>query len=96
RSVLGPVGTPRVSAEAGVTTGWCKYTGEIGAQVGIDRFGASGPGGEVMQHFGFTKERVAATALRLLGQEALAHQVDPAPEQGETAGKPAKGGDGHS
>ncbi|HEU5433991.1 MAG TPA: transketolase, partial [Thermomicrobiales bacterium] len=96
RSVLGPVGTPRVSVEAGVTTGWCKYTGELGAQIGIDRYGASGPGGEVLQHFGFTNERVAATALRLLGQEELAHQINPAPDEGETAGEPAKGGEGHS
>ncbi|HEX5500679.1 MAG TPA: transketolase C-terminal domain-containing protein, partial [Thermomicrobiales bacterium] len=96
RSVLGPVGTPRVSVEAGVTTGWCKYTGEIGAHVGIDRYGASGPGGEVLQHFGFTKERVAATALRLLGREDLAHQIESAPNEGESAGEPAKGGEGHS
>jgi transketolase len=96
RSVLGPVGTPRVSVEAGVTTGWCKYTGELGAQVGIDRYGASGPGGEVLKHFGFTKERVAATALRLLGREDLAHQIEPAPDAGEPAGEPAKGAEGHS
>jgi hypothetical protein len=29
----------------------------------------------VLQHFGFTPERVAATALRVLGQEALATQI---------------------
>ncbi|HET7093367.1 MAG TPA: transketolase, partial [Thermomicrobiales bacterium] len=96
QSVLGPAGTPRVSVEAGVTTGWCKYTGELGAQIGIDRYGASGPGGEVLRHFGFTKERVAATALRLLGREDLAHQIEPAPNEGEPAGEPAKGGEGHS
>jgi transketolase len=96
RSVLGPAGTPRVSVEAGVTTGWCKYTGELGAQVGIDRYGASGPGGEVLKHFGFTKERVAATALRLLGRDDLAHQIEPAPDAGETAGEEAKGAEGHS
>ncbi len=77
RSVLGPDGTPRVSVEAGVTTGWQKYTGGNGAQVGIDSFGASGPGGQVLKHFGFTKERVAATALHLLGQHDLEHEVDP-------------------
>jgi transketolase len=77
RSVLGPAGTPRVSVEAGVTTGWQKYTGENGAQVGIDTFGASGPGGAVLKHFGFTRERVAATALHVLGQHDLEHEIDP-------------------
>ncbi|MCC6312856.1 MAG: transketolase [Thermomicrobiales bacterium] len=76
RSVLGPEGTPRVSVEAGATIGWQRYTGSVGAQVGIDTFGASGPGGAVLAAFGFTKERVAATALRLLGQDDLARQVD--------------------
>ena len=75
RSVLGPDGTPRVSVEAGVTTGWQKYTGGNGANIGIDTFGASGPGGKVMAHFGFTKEHVAATALHLLGQHDLAKTI---------------------
>ena len=37
--------------------GWERYVGERGAVVGIDRFGASGPGGKVLEHFGFTPER---------------------------------------
>ncbi len=75
RSVLGPAGTPRVSVEAGVTTGWEKYTGGNGATIGINTFGASGPGGKVLAHFGFTKENVAKTALRLLGQDDLAKTI---------------------
>jgi transketolase len=94
-SVLGPEGTPRVSVEAGVTTGWQKYTGANGAQVGIDTFGASGPGGAVLKAFGFTKERVAATALHVLGQHDLEHEVD-ATFGGHIAGIPATGADGHS
>ena len=73
--VLGPVGTPRVAVEAGVTIGWDRWVGERGAVVGIDRYGASGPGGQVLKHFGFTPERVAATALHVLGQDALAAQI---------------------
>lgn len=76
-SVLGPVGTPRVAVEAGVTIGWERFVGERGAVVGIDTFGASGPGGKVLQHFGFTAHHVAARALSLLGQEALAAQLEP-------------------
>ena len=74
--MLGSVGTPRVAVEAGATLGWERFTGERGAVIGIDRYGASGPGGKVLQHFGFTPERVAATALRLLGQDDLAAQVE--------------------
>jgi len=95
RQVLGPVGTPRVSVEAGTTIGWCRYTGERGAHVGIDTYGASGSGSEVLAHFGFTKERVAATALHVLGRDDLAQQVDET-ASGDTAGVEASGGEGHS
>jgi transketolase len=74
--VLGPAGTPRVAVEAGATLGWERFVGERGAVVGIDRYGASGPGGEVLKHFGFTPQRVAATALRVLGQEELAVTIE--------------------
>jgi transketolase len=76
--VLGPIGTPRVAVEAGATLGWDRFVGERGAVVGIDRYGASGPGGEVLEYFGFTPERVAATALRVLGQEELAVKIETA------------------
>jgi transketolase len=65
-SVLGDA--PKISVEAGVTTGWQKYTGLTGANIGIDRYGASGPGAKVLAHFGFTKERVIETAKSLLGR----------------------------
>lgn len=65
-SVLPPNVTSRVSIEAGTTLGWERYTTSHGLQVGIDDFGASGPGDEVMAHFGFTVENVVATARRLL------------------------------
>jgi transketolase len=94
--VLGPASTPRVSVEAGTTLGWSRYTGDKGATVGIDTFGASGPGAAVLAHFGFTKERVAATALRLLGKADLAEQIEPTRRGGDTAGEEAKGGEGHS
>ncbi len=75
--VLGPAGTPRVAVEAGTTIGWERFVGDNGAVVGIDRYGASGPGGKVLAHFGFTPERVAATALRLLGKDDLAARIGP-------------------
>jgi transketolase len=95
-SVLGPAGTPRVSVEAGTTLGWCRYVGERGASVGIDTYGASGPGAEVLAHYGFTTERVAATALRLIGKDDVADQIEPKRDGGDTAGEEATGGEGHS
>ncbi|MFN8591038.1 MAG: transketolase [Thermomicrobiales bacterium] len=82
--VLGATGTPRVAVEAGTTFGWERFVGERGAVVGIDRFGSSGPGNKVLEFFGFTPNHVAATALRVLGQDALAEQIEqPAPAEQE-------------
>ena len=74
--MLGADGTPRVSIEAGVTLGWSRYTGANGAHVGIDTYGASGPGKDVLKLFGLTKEHVAAVALRLLGRADEADALD--------------------
>lgn len=62
-SVL-PKGTPKVSAEAGSTIAWPRYSD---AQVGIDRFGLSAPGDQVMKEFGITAEAVIEKAKGLLG-----------------------------
>ena len=52
----------RVAVEAGVSDYWRKYVGAVdapgGAVIGIDRFGESAPGGELLKHFGFTAENV--------------------------------------
>ena len=61
-SVL-PVGVrARVAVEAGVPRGWPGITGPNGRVLGIARYGASAPGGELFEHFGFTAEAVAALA----------------------------------
>ncbi len=62
-SVL-PAGVPTVSVEAGVTLGWDRYAQ---AHVGIDRFGASAPGGTVLKELGITPEHVVEVARGLLG-----------------------------
>lgn len=61
-SVL-PKGLPTVSVEAGRTLGWATYSD---AQVGIDRFGASAPGPEVMEKLGITVDAVAGAVKGLL------------------------------
>lgn len=62
-SVLIP-GIPTISIEAATTLGWQKYSD---VQIGIDTFGASGPGPKLMEHFGFTVANVVETARNLLG-----------------------------
>jgi transketolase len=95
--VLGPDGTPRVSIEAGSTLGWSRYTGSNGVSVGIDTYGASGPGKEVLKHFGMTKEHVAATALRLLERNDEADELDSEYLQSqEAAGTQPGPTEGHS
>ena len=65
-SVLPPSVTARVTVEAASSFGWERYAGAYGRIVGIDHYGASAPGGEVLRRFGFTAERVAAEATSLL------------------------------
>jgi len=93
-SVLGAPGTPRVSIEAGVTLGWERYTGENGVSIGVDRFGASGPGKKVLEAYGFTKENVAHQTLELLGKTEAAAKY--ATHNGHAVGTQPSGKDGHS
>jgi transketolase len=68
-SVLPANITNRVSIEAGVALGWEKYTGSGGANISLEQFGASAPGGEAMKALGFTVERVVEKCKELLGQD---------------------------
>ncbi len=65
KSVL-PEGLPKVAVEAGVTLGWSRYTGSEDNVIGINKFGASAPGGTIMKEYGFTAENVAAKVKSLL------------------------------
>ncbi|MGM0452948.1 MAG: transketolase [Thermodesulfobacteriota bacterium] len=56
----------RLSIEAGLTMGWERYVGPTGGMIGVNTFGASAPGGEVMKQYGFTVDNVVRTALGLL------------------------------
>ncbi|CAL5050671.1 unnamed protein product [Urochloa decumbens] len=64
-SVLPESVTARISIEAGCTLGWQKYVGAKGKIIGIDRFGASAPGGKIFKEYGITEESVI-TASRSL------------------------------
>ena len=65
KSVL-PEGIPRIAVEMGVTDYWWKYG--CAAVVGIDTFGESAPGDEVIKYFGFTPENVADTVRSVLAK----------------------------
>jgi len=60
--VLPPAVRARVSVEAGITAPWRLFTGEAGASIGVDHFGASADYKTLYQEFGITAERVAAAA----------------------------------
>ncbi|WP_394555268.1 transketolase (plasmid) [Priestia aryabhattai] len=59
----------RVAIEMGTTLGWERYVGLDGAIVGIDTFGASGPGAEVLNYFGFTVDNVVTVAKGLVAKK---------------------------
>jgi transketolase len=63
RTSVIPPGVPAVSIEAGSTMGWRAYAG---TNLGIDRFGASAPGGVVMEKLGMTPGAVETAARSLL------------------------------
>lgn len=56
----------RVSIEAGTTIGWERYTSIHGLRFGIDRFGASGPGPKLYEHFGLTAAAIAPQIIERL------------------------------
>jgi transketolase len=58
-----PADVPALSVEAASSFGWARWAD---ASVSIDRFGESGPGGEVLEHLGINPQHVAAEARALL------------------------------
>ena len=66
QAVLPRAVTRRLAVEAGATQCWWRYIGSGGRVLGIDRFGASGKGPEVLSHFGFTADNVARNVRELL------------------------------
>jgi len=69
--VLLPDVPVRLAVEAGSPMGWCKYVGSGGAVIGINRFGASAPGGFMMEKYGITSDHVVQKALELLKKSSF-------------------------
>ena len=68
QEVLPPACRKRLAVEAASTFGWERYVGLDGTVIGMEGFGASAPGGTLMQHFGFTPDNVVEQARKLLQQ----------------------------
>jgi transketolase len=78
--ILPPKVKARVSIEAGASFGWDRWvTGHHGAIIAIDRFGASAPGAQIMEQFGFTVDAVAEVARGVLKGE-VSGVISPQPE----------------
>ena len=56
----------RVAVEAAHPNYWYRFVGLDGAVVGIDRYGLSGPGPQVMEALGMTVDAVVAAARRCI------------------------------
>jgi transketolase len=63
--VLPPDVKARVSVEAGVELGWSRWVGDEGDSISIERFGASAPGGTVLENLGYSVDNVVARVLAL-------------------------------
>jgi transketolase len=65
-SVLSPNIHARLAVEAASPYGWCRWTGDQGDVIGLDRFGASAPGDVVYKNLGFNVENVVVRVKALL------------------------------
>lgn len=62
-----PEGPPRLAMEAASTLGWERWADAV---IGIDTFGASAPGPELMEQYGITAEAMAEVAAAIFGDES--------------------------
>lgn len=63
----------RMSIEMGTTFGWERYVGLDGITYGIDRFGASGNGDEIIAEYGFTVEAITEKYIDFF-EKSISHK----------------------
>ena len=63
RDAVLPPSIQALAVEAGVGQGWLRYADDV---LAVERFGASAPGPEMLDEFGFTASNVCTRALALL------------------------------
>ncbi|MCK1983648.1 MULTISPECIES: transketolase [Peribacillus] len=66
QSVINPAVKKRLAIEVASPFGWDRYAGDEGEILAINHFGASAPGGKIMEEFGFTLENVVARVKEML------------------------------
>lgn len=67
RSKVIPKDVPTLAIELGVSTGWYGINRGSAAEVfGLDRFGASGPGQQVVEHLGFSADALKERILKMV------------------------------
>jgi transketolase len=66
--VFPPEITHRLVVEAGLPMGWEKYAGDKGEIIGIEKFGASAPGGTVLEKYGFAADHVVQKAKSMIAR----------------------------
>ncbi len=59
---------PKVAIEAGSKDFWYKYLNTGDEVIGLDCFGESAPLKDLLEHFGFTNEKVVETCKKVLGK----------------------------
>jgi transketolase len=64
--VLPPEITARISIEEAADLGWDRWVGPGGKVIGMHTFGSSAPLKDLLNHFGFTPEKIVETAKGLL------------------------------
>ena len=62
----------RVAVEQAATMGWEKYTGRLGAVVGMHTFGASAPLKSLLSKFGLTPEKIVEHAKQQIEKQRSA------------------------
>jgi transketolase len=72
REAVLPPEVPMLAIEAGVSLGWRPYVGPGIAVIGVDRFGTSAPGGNILREYGISVDHVTQRALELVKQHKKA------------------------
>ena len=81
----------RVSVEAATSMPWFRFLGEYGRAVSLEHFGASAPGAELFERFGFTTDNVVRVARETLDCVREQRSVATSVRVGNTESEPTRG-----
>ena len=81
----------RVSVEAATSMPWFRFLGEYGRAVSLEHFGASAPGAELFERFGFNTDNVVRTARETLECVREQRSVATSVRVGDTESEPTRG-----